>query len=267
MSNAVSVSPEKEIQKTLEVMKPEFAAVLPSDIPVDKFVRVVKTALLKDGELLKCDRKSFFEACLHAAKDHLIPDGKEAAFVSFKGIVQYLPMVGGILKKIRKSGKIKTISSQVVFEKDSFKFSIEDGVEKLTHEPNVFLKDRGAAVGVYAVAITNDGGVYYEVMSLADIEAVRKSSRSAHSNYSPWQTFPGEMWKKTAIRRLSKRLPMSTDVEQTFEYDNQDYEYEEPVVVAPNSSRLRTLITKESNPVESTPSYEDLSKTLDQPQE
>jgi hypothetical protein len=48
-------------------------------------------------------------------------------------------------------------------------------------------------------------------MSLEEIEKVRKVSRAASNG--PWVAWWGEMARKTVMRRLSKRLPMSTDLE------------------------------------------------------
>jgi hypothetical protein len=59
--------------------------------------------------------------------------------------------------------------------------------------------------------VLKDGSQLLEVMSLEEIEKVRKVSRAA--NNGPWVSWWGEMARKTVMRRLSKRLPMSTDLE------------------------------------------------------
>ena len=89
--------------------------------------------------------------------------------------------------------------------------------------------DRGELKGVFAQAKLKDGTVYVEVMNMKDIEAIKGASRG--SKYGPWAgPFASEMMKKSAIRRLTKRLPMSTDVEQTINRDNQYYDFDKPAV-------------------------------------
>jgi recombination protein RecT len=75
---------------------------------------------------------------------------------------------------------------------------------------------------VFAIAKTKDGGVYIEVMSRSQIEQVRSISRSG--NNGPWASWFGEMARKTVIRRLSKRLPMSTDLAAIIQRDDELYD-------------------------------------------
>ncbi len=77
--------------------------------------------------------------------------------------------------------------------------------EHLKHRPDL-TSDRGPATLVYAFAKTKDGGTYIEVMNEEEIEKVKNVSKSKDSG--PWKTWPEEMWRKTVLRRLSKKLPM-----------------------------------------------------------
>jgi len=131
--------------------------------------------------------------------------------------VQYMPMIGGILKKIRNSGELASISAQVAYQNDFFEYELGDD-EKITHKP--FLgADRGKPVAVYAIARTKDGAVYREVMSVPEVEKVRQASRAA--NAGPWVQWWDEMARKTVIRRIAKRLPSSADVDHIFDADNE----------------------------------------------
>jgi recombination protein RecT len=55
-------------------------------------------------------------------------------------------------------------------------------------------------------------------MGLDEINAIRKRSRSGNSG--PWVTDFAEMSKKTVVRRHSKRLPMSTDLDGVLREDD-----------------------------------------------
>jgi len=220
MSN--EITPMVAFRGTLEKMNKDLHDALPPQIPVEKFIRTTLTAVQMQPDLLAADRKSLLGSTMRAAQDGLLCDGREAALVIFnskdKGkVVQYMPMVGGILKKIRNSGELASISAQVVYDKDHFEYTLGDD-EHISHKP--FLgSERGAQIAVYAIAKTKDGAIYREVMSVADVEKVRASSRAG--KFGPWVDWWDEMAKKTVIRRLAKRLPSSADLDSVLAADNE----------------------------------------------
>lgn len=235
-----AITPIEDLRRNLKALEPQFKMALPAHVTPEKFSRIIITALQTNPVLMNANRASLFAACMKSAQDGLLPDGKESALVPFKDTVQYMPMVAGILKKIRNSGELASITAQIVHKADSFKYWIDSDGEHLEHSPNMF-DDRGAAVGVYALAKMKDGSVYIEVLTMNQVEQVKRVSRSKDSG--PWGSFPEEMMKKTAIRRLSKRLPMSTDLELVIKRDDDLYDLDqEPEQTAPvNKSETPNL--------------------------
>lgn len=255
---AVSVRPVDQVRSSLTQMSPEFVKVLPKHVTADQFIRIVMTAVQDNPELLLADRTSFFSACMKCAQDGLLPDKREAALVVFKDRVAYMPMVGGILKKVRNSGELVSISTSCVFEKDRFDFGTDStrGGDYLEHHPDVFATDRGEMKGAFAIAITKGGGAYIEVMSLPEIKKVQAVSRA---KTGPWQEWFDEMAKKTVIRRLSKRLPMSTDLEKTIHADDELYALEPAKKEAPQktkSDRLSKIVESTALPAADAPLME-----------
>lgn len=249
MTNAIA-----QVRHQLTQMAPEFAKVLPEHVTTERFERVTMTALQRSPDLLKCDRQSLFESVMQCAADGLQPDGREAALTKFGNKVAYMPMVAGILKKVRQSGDLSTITAQVVYQNDTFEYWIDDQGEHLSHHPEM-LEDPGEPRAVYAMARTTDGGVYIEVLRMSDVERIRKASRS--SSGGPWAQWWDQMAKKSAIRRLAKRLPMSTDLEQVVNRDDQFYPYRDAAPAperdvtpsAPSAeSALDALTTDEPQP-------------------
>lgn len=57
----------------------------------------------------------------------------------------------------------------------------------------------------------------FEVMSRAEVEAVRKQSKAGKSE--PWSTHWDEIAKKTVINRLFKYLPVSIEAMRVVEID------------------------------------------------
>lgn len=218
---STKVAPVEEVRGALSKMEGQFRMALPPHVPPEKFVRVVMTAIQQNGDLLGADRQSLYAACMKAAQDGLLPDGREAALVIFKGRVQYMPMTAGILKKVRNSGELSSLASHVVYERDEFDYWIDEEGEHLKHKPSLS-GDRGKATHAYAVAKTKDGGIYIEVMTKAEIDKVRSVSRAKDDG--PWVSWWDEMARKTVTRRLSKRLPMSTDLEQAITRDDELYD-------------------------------------------
>ena len=211
----------------------EFRAALPAHIPVERFTRVVMTACVNNPALLDADRRSLFESAMQAAQDGLLPDNREGALVIYntkvKGKngdhwikkVQWMPMIAGVLKKIRNSGELLSISAYIAYSNDAFEYELGDD-EKIKHRPA--LEDRGKPRLVYAIAKTKDGGVYREIMTVADVEKVRAVSRAKDDG--PWSSWWDEMARKTVLRRLSKRLPMSSDLDDLMRRDDSLYDFD-----------------------------------------
>lgn len=246
------LAPMEALRQTLIRMESEFRAALPPQIPVDKFLRTTVTAIQMQPALLEADRRSLLGACMKAAQDGLLLDGREAAAVIFGGKggarVQYMPMLGGLLKKLRNSGELASIAAHVVYDTDQFTYELGDN-ESITHKPSLG-SSRGKPIAAYAIARTKDGAIYREVMSLYDIEKVRNVSRAKDSG--PWTQWWDEMAKKTVIRRLCKRLPSSADVDALLDRDNEGYDLEnrpqaqaqatEPAQPVAQLSRLKAAI-------------------------
>ena len=248
-----SITHVEAVRLTLVKMQPEFAAALPPQIPAERFVRTVMTAVQLEPKLLWADRKSLLSSCMRAAQDGLMLDGREAALVTYGDKVQYLPMVGGILKKLRQSGQLLSISANVVYEKDEFDYELGDE-ERIKHKP--FLGDRGRPIAVYAVARTTEGGIYREVMSVGEVESIRNRSRAGKDG--PWKTNWSEMARKTVIRRICKRLPSSSDLDSVLLADNEHYDLQPAApalqvpapmetVPAPRTSRLKASLARRAS--------------------
>lgn len=217
-----TLSPLAAARTDVERMEGQFKLALPAHIPVERFARVVMTAVGSNPDLLKADRASLLEASLKAAQDGLLPDGRDGALVIYGSKVQWMPMIAGILKKVRNSGELLSISAYVAHEKDKFFYRLGDD-ETIEHEP--FLNgDPGKPRIVYAVAKTKDGGTYREVMTVAEVEKIRQVSKA--KNAGPWTTWWGEMARKTVLRRLAKRLPMSTDLDDVIRRDDALYDFD-----------------------------------------
>lgn len=215
----------------LAKMKSQFATALPKHIPVERFMRVVATAIQNSPALLRCERQSLFNACMKAAQDGLLPDGREGAIVPFgenedgqtkRELATWMPMVAGLRKIARNSGEISNWESHVVRKGDRFEFRLGDD-PFIRHEPTLG-SEKNPIIAAYSVCWFKDGSISREVMSIGEIEEVRK--RYSRAKKGPWNdtaAYP-EMCRKTVARRHSKMLPKSTDLDRVLHRDDELYD-------------------------------------------
>lgn len=192
---------------------------LPSTVSVDAFRNAAIVAVQNNPDILNCDQGSVFRAIRNLAAAGLIPDNREAAIVPFKGQAQAMPMVYGIIKVARNSGGVKSLWADVVYEGEIMTVDIQDGERVWKHtradgSPIDAMSRGGAVVGAFAVAKLSDGTIDFQPMSRAEIEKRRMASanqRDANKPSGIWESWYEEMAKKTVIRNLAKRLPMSSE--------------------------------------------------------
>ena len=129
---------------------------------------------------------------------HFIPRGSEVSL-----------MLGyrGLMELARRSPDIKRIRARAVREGDDFRV-LMGTEERIAHIPQLDgEQDPNSYTHVYAIVDHADGSSDFEVMSHAECEHVRKEAKGG----PPWRKWPVEMAKKTVIRRLCKRLPLTRD--------------------------------------------------------
>ena len=202
------------VEHEINALAPQLAALLPADVSPEKFREVALAAIRRMPALLNCDRQSLFNAVLAAAQDGLMPDGREGAIVPRKGKANWQPMIAGIYKKVKTSGSVATISANVVYEGEPFDVLLGDD-ERIVHRRDMAKVADGNEAAVYAIATLKDGTKEREVMTWDQVMTVRQTSSTP--NDGPWVTSPGEMARKTVVRRLAKRLPVLDQADEALQ--------------------------------------------------
>jgi recombination protein RecT len=136
---------------------------------------------------------------------YLIPYGSKANLeISYLGLIDVASRMGDI-----------SISAHEVYSEDVFEPKL--GAKKeLNHIPVCF-GERGVLVGVYAIAYFPDGTIDFETLDMIELEKCRKASKNPNGSvYKLWEK---EMYKKSAVRRLFKRLPKNKDIARLQSYD------------------------------------------------
>ena len=211
--------------------KPEFVAsllaVAPQHVTSERLLKTVMVAVSRSPKLLACTQASIFQAVMTAAELGLDCSGTlgSAYLVPFRnknGQIEatFIPGYQGLIDLARRSGHVLDINPQVVYEKDHF--DLEFGREQIVVHRPCLEGDRGAMKLVYAIAWLRDNPrPHVEWMPKKEIEKIRNASPGGDGNI--WRDHPGEMWRKTVVRRICKYLPKSTELEKALQVDNEAY--------------------------------------------
>jgi len=208
----------------------ELRQILPADMSYERFIATTQQALLQFPQILDCTAGSLTQACMKAAYDGLRIDGREAAIIERKqkgkgrnqGMVtklaQYMPMAFGLVQQIYRGGEVSAMEVDVVYEGDDYQ--IQKGTNPgIHHVPNLERPKSSKIIAAYSIATLKSGYKTFEVLGMADLAAIK----GAASYDTVWKAWPGEMSKKSAVRRHRKMLPLGDrdviDVEQGDMYD------------------------------------------------
>jgi len=154
----------------------------------------------------------------------LNPAKKQAYLVPRKNKICLDLSYMGLIDLAIQEGGIKWAQAQLVYEKDTFALN---GMDKMPlHQFNPFGKDRGEYVGVYVVVKTSDGEYLTHTMEIGEAYAIRDRSDSWKNQQpgkrGPWESDPGEMIKKTCVKRASKYWPKTDRLDKAIHYLNTD---------------------------------------------
>jgi recombination protein RecT len=205
-----------------EKLKMAVASALPKHLKPERFIRIAITALTRNPKLQRCTQESFFQCLLDLSALGLEPDGRRAYLIPYEDnrsqtvICQLQLDYKGIVELVRRSGEVSNIHADVVCENDTFDYMFGSG-GFLRHKPAI--ANRGKVTCCYSFVRMKDGSEDFDVMNVEDVEAIRKRSRSSRNG--PWVTDWNEMAKKTIFRRQSKWLPLSPELREMIEKEDE----------------------------------------------
>jgi recombination protein RecT len=210
--NAIEKTGDKKpsVRQLIEQMTPEIKRALPAHLDAERVARIAITLIGTSPGLQQCTPESFLGALMTASQLGLEPGPLgEAYLVPYGKQVTFIPGYKGLIKLAYQSGQLRRIAAHVIREHDEFDYA--QGLDPyLVHKPK--LAKRGEPIGVYAVAVLATGEKSFVVLSVDQVEAIRRRSRA--SKNGPWVTDWDAMARKTAIRQLARWLPMSTDLRE-----------------------------------------------------
>lgn len=228
------------VQKLLmnDMARDQLGAVAAKHMSPERLMRVTANAIRTTPKLQQCEPLSFLGALMQCAAlglepntvlghAYLLPfdnsrkvDGKWVKIPEVQLIIGYK----GLIDLARRSGHITSISAHIHYDDDEL-WEYEEGTEaRLRHVPGA---EDGKPLHAYAIAKFVEGGHAYVVLPWAKVMKVRNGSQGWQSavkygktDKSPWATHEEAMAKKTAIRALSKYLPLSVEFREAVAVDN-----------------------------------------------
>jgi recombination protein RecT len=221
-----------------------FTQILPKHMSPERMIRLCALSVNKTPQLMECTPMSLLGAFLSCAAFgfepdtplahcHLIPFAKKRKegnrWVTDKVEVNLVIGYRGYIDLARRSGTLSSLHADVVYENDTFEFQYGSN-SGLKHVPAP--KDRGEKIWAYCHASLTGGEEAFEVVPWETImktrdatEAYRSALRAKNNGKdyiyekSPWVAHEDMMARKTAIRLLTKTLPMSIEYSNAAQLD------------------------------------------------
>lgn len=228
--------------------------VMPKHMSSERLYQLALSAINTTPGLAQCDAASLLSCVMKCSALGLEPsavDGLGRAYIlpyKSKGVAHAQMILGykGMIDLARRSGQVRDISARAVYEGDEFEYGF--GLEEtLRHVPSGRERAKGERpTHVYMVCHFMDGGHYIDVMSLAEVEAVR--ARSKAGNNGPWVTDYEAMAKKTVIRRAFPYLPVSIQAQSAAASDETSGGFMEQISMQPMQQPEEPVAARDTEP-------------------
>jgi recombination protein RecT len=214
-AGALMAAKMEKLHGHLERLLPEIERARPRGLEARRFARILVTEVTRNPELLECTQASLLRALLQSAQLGLYPDSQvgHAYLIPFKDKkkdtleAQLLTGYKGLVVLAYRSGQVAQIAARVVHENEPFELEFGSN-ERLVHKPCLH-GEPGDPYAVYMYAKIRGGGEVIEILTRADVEKARRASKAPDS--PAWKNWEPEMWRKTAMRRGAKWLPLSSE--------------------------------------------------------
>jgi phage RecT family recombinase len=225
----------------LEQYGDDFTKALPSHIDVKAFLSAVRAAL---PGLVHCTPASIRQALLTCARFGLLPDGRHAVIKREGKTAVFVPMAQGYVDLMYRSGRVGSVHVGMIHEGDEWNYEpTAPAPLDFTHRPALTKSkaERGEPILAYAFAWMASGArSQVIVLTREDAEEIRDEYSSAYqrakaagTNDSFWHTDFFKMWRKSALRRLHKVVPMSAELVALLKADDAGDAGEVQIVHAP----------------------------------
>ena len=223
----VAKRPLRQVQNVREMLvneqaQQQLSAVAAGHMRPERMMRLMANAMRTTPQLGECDPLSLLGSMMTCASLGIEPNTPlgHAYLIPFKNKrkniteVQLILGYKGMIDLARRSGHIKNIHGDVVYEGDEFSFEYGSN-QHLKHRPK---GKRVNPLYAYCHATLTDGEAFVvlpwdEVIAIRDASQGYRTAVQYGKKDSPWIAHQHEMAAKTAVRALFKYLPISIEME------------------------------------------------------
>jgi len=184
---------------------PHIVHLLPRDVSLDQFQAGLWMEFTTTPKLQECTPGSLIKAAISAAMKGHVP-GRDCFLIPFKNkgnleatMVEYYQ---GIVRALDRTGRVAWAKAEPVYKEDHF---LCDELAEIYEFRRHIDGDRGK-LRCYFSAIKLKGAAkpLVRVCTVEEVDKVRQSAPGREQD--PWQKWPEEMGKKTALKKHAKYL-------------------------------------------------------------
>ncbi|MGW4889643.1 recombinase RecT [Streptomyces murinus] len=221
------------VRQWLQRRQTYFTDALPRHVDKAHFAAVALACMEK---LTGCTPASINTALLACARFGLEPDGKHAAIIPYGDQATFQPMYEGYIDLMYRHPRVDSVHFGWIREKDQWDYTpTEPSPRDFFHKPRVDLaeEERGPVILAYAFAWIDGRRSQVIILNRSQAEKIRDKYSKAYKKAerqqkydSPWHTDFDAMWAKSAVLRLRKVVPTSTELADLLQ-DDDDFDDEQ----------------------------------------
>ena len=230
----VAARPQDDFRALLKAQWPRIQSVMPKAMKPERLMQLAISAYNTTPKLAECSTASILSCVMKCAALGLEPsavDGLGRAYIipywdkkRHRLNAQMIVGYKGMIDLARRSGQLKSIHAQAVYEGDDFSYWDDDSGQHFTFSPKPGVPHtRDTLTYVYVSAHLMDGGFVFECMTRDEVEQIRARSKSPDKG--PWATDYEAMALKTVIRRSFRYLPVSVEAQEAAAADETTPDY------------------------------------------
>lgn len=216
---AGGIEKPKNTRQWLQKYTPEFAKALGSSMDAERFTRILITKVMSNEKLSQvaaANPISLVGACLEIAQKRLDPSiSNEVFLIPYGNSIIAQDGYKGLQKMALRCARYRILAASCIYENDFYDRALGSET-KVTHRPPPFGQERGTLIGFVAVAVDENGGTYFEEMTLAQAKKhFDRYCKSKNNKASPWsdpENFPAYGLKTVMRLLITRHLPMSAEL-------------------------------------------------------
>lgn len=243
--------------------KAQIVPLLPHGVSLERVVSTIHQVVAENPEILECTPESIVMAVGRGVKQdlefgdtaHLVPFNvnvaKKGEKPRYEKRAKMLRDFKGDIELVKRAGAARDVQAHCFYANEPLKY--EQGTNPyIEHHPIVDVQKRGAMLGAYAYARIDVHTLKISVMSVAEIDEIRKAKSKS------WKEGPLPPWyaRKTLVHQVCKEIPKNPklrEVEKEFAREEEEIENGEFEVVEEERSGAVASSPAQPEPAASEP--------------